>query len=213
MVNQGWTAAGIEALLFDLDGVLVDSTAAIEQSMRAWAHAHGLDGDHVLALSHGRRDVDLVRAAAPGLDVETEVARITEFELSFLSGVTAVPGAAALLACLPADRWAVVTSSTPPVARGRLAAAGLPEPALLITAADVDRGKPAPDGYLLATEKLGVPPERCLVFEDAPIGAAAARAAGIRCVGVGLTGPDVIGSVPDLAAIRVTPTLSVSRVR
>jgi len=209
-VTQGWTATEVDALLFDLDGVLVDSRTAIERSVRAWARLHGLDGDGVLALSHGRRDADLVRVAAPGLDVATEVARITELEMSLLSRVTAVPGAVRLLTGLPADRWAVVTSSTPPVARGRLAAVGLPEPALLITAEDVDRGKPAPDGYLLAAEKLGVPPRRCLVFEDAPIGVAAARSAGMRCVGVGLAGPDVVGSVPDLAAVRVTPTLTVS---
>ena len=114
---------------------------------------------------------------------------------------------------LPSDRWAVVTSSTPPIARARLAAVGLPEPALLITAEDVDQGKPSPDGYLLAAEKLGVPPRRCLVFEDAAIGAAAARSAGMRCVGVGLAGPDVVATVPDLSPIRVTPQLTVSAVR
>ncbi|WP_107451728.1 HAD-IA family hydrolase, partial [Actinacidiphila rubida] len=138
-----------------------------------------------------------------------EVARITALELGFMDGVTAMPGAAALLAALPPDRWAVVTSSTPPIARGRLAAAGLPEPALLITADDVDRGKPAPDGYLLAAEKLGAAPERCLVFEDAPIGLDAARSAGMRCVGIGLAGPGVLASAADLAAVRVTPPLTV----
>jgi sugar-phosphatase len=198
------TITGVDALLFDLDGVLVDSRAAIERSMRAWAKLHGLNGDRVLAVSHGRRDADLVRTVAPGLDIDAEVARITALEVDVAGWVTAVPGAAGLLTGLPADRWAVVTSSTPPVALARLAAAGLPEPALLIAADDVDRGKPAPDGYLLAAEKLGVPPGRCLVFEDAAIGAAAARSAGMRCIGVGLAGPGVIGPVPDLTAVVVT---------
>lgn len=200
---------GIDAVLFDLDGVLVDSGGAIERVLRAWAAERGLDGDRAVALSWGRRDADLVRIAAPELDVATEVARISELEMELLWLVRALPGAERLLAGQPAGCWAVVTSSTSAVARGRIAAAGLPEPPLLVSAEDVERGKPAPDGYLLASGKLGVAPERCLVVEDAAIGVAAATAAGMRCVAVGLDGAEllagVVATVADLRPIRMAP--------
>lgn len=203
---RNWTISGLDALLFDLDGVLVNSVAAIEECMRRWAAERGLDGDRVVALAHGRRDADLVRLVAPRLDVDTEVARIAELDFEVMDTLTAVTGAADLLGTLPPSSWAIVTSGTPPIARARLAAVGLPEPSLVITAADVAHGKPDPEGYLLAAEKLGVPPERCAVFEDAPVGLGAATAAGMRCVGVGVgmavSSPALDAWVDDLSGVR-----------
>ncbi|MFI1284715.1 HAD-IA family hydrolase [Streptomyces sp. NPDC020858] len=185
-----------DAVLFDLDGVLVRSMGLIERILREWAAGHGLDTDAVVALSHGRRDIDLVRLVVPHLDAEAETARITEREERDFAGLEPVPGAPELVAALPADRWAIVTSGTRAVALGRLDAAGVPRPVHLVAAEDITRGKPDPEGYLRGAALLGVDPARCVVVEDAPSGAAAAAAAGMRCVGVG-------GAVAD-PAVRLT---------
>jgi len=179
-------------VLFDLDGVLVDSMAVIEGQIRLWALRYRLDPDSVVELSRGRRDEDIVRAAAPFLDVETEVLRIQQYELDGANLVRARAGAIALTSQLPPLAWAVVTSGRRVVACARMAAAGLLIPRTLVTAEDVDAGKPAPDGYLMAARWLDVPPEDCVVFEDAPAGVAAARSAGMRVIGV-------LGSVPPRA--------------
>jgi sugar-phosphatase len=175
-----------EAVLFDLDGVLVDSLGAAERILREWAASRGVDGDRAVELSHGRRDVDLVALLAPHLDVQAEVAWIVGREERAVAGITAMPGAFDLLGVLPPGQWAVVTSGARAVARGRIAAAGLPEPARLVAAEDVHRGKPDPQPYLRGAELLGVAPERCVVIEDAMSGVRAARAAGMACVGVGV---------------------------
>ncbi len=196
------------ALLFDLDGVLADSIAAVERAWRAWAARVGADGDAVLRVVHGRRAVDTLRTVAPTLDVVGERVWLEEQETIDTADVVAIPGAAELLARLPADRWAGVTSGTRPVARARLRAAGLPAPRLLITAEDITRGKPDPEGYLAAAARLGVAPAACVVVEDAPAGAAAARAGGMRLVALTTTHPaddfphaDVV--VPTLAALAL----------
>jgi sugar-phosphatase len=177
-----------DALLFDLDGVLVDSTASVERQWRRWAAKHGIDGDMLLRVVHGRRAADTIRDVAPWLDAEREVREdLAPAEAADVEGNVAIPGAAALLASLPAERWAVVTSCVPAVAEGRLQSVGLPVPRVLVTAADVARGKPDPEGYRLGAARLGVAAERCVVFEDAPAGLAAARAAGARAVGVATT--------------------------
>jgi len=173
------------AILFDLDGVLVDSLPVAERILREWAGLRGVDADRAVALSHGRRDVDLIPLLAPHLDVDAEVGWIIGREEHAFDGITPMPGAVRLLAIIPADRWAVVTSGTRAVARGRIAAAGLPEPAALVAADDVTAGKPDPEPYLRGAELLGVPPRRCLVIEDAMSGVRAAAAAGIPCLGVG----------------------------
>jgi mannitol-1-/sugar-/sorbitol-6-phosphatase len=196
------------ALLFDLDGVLADSIAAVERAWRAWAARVGADGDAVLRVVHGRRAVDTLRAVAPSLDVAGELAWLEHQETTDTADVVALPGAAALLARLPATRWAVVTSGTRPVARARLRAAGLPEPTLFVTAEDIARGKPDPEGYLAAAARLGVAPAECVVVEDAAAGAAAARAGGMRLVALTTTHPaadfphaDLV--VPTIAALAV----------
>jgi sugar-phosphatase len=174
-----------EAVLFDLDGVLVDSLGVAERILREWAASRGIDGERAVELSHGRRDVDLIALLAPHLDVAAEVGWIVGREECAVDGILAMPGAADLLGVLPALRWAVVTSGTRAVARGRIAAAGLPEPARLVAAEDVRRGKPDPQPYLRGAELLGIAPEGCVVIEDAMSGVQAALAAGMRCVGVG----------------------------
>ncbi|MBB6174594.1 sugar-phosphatase [Nocardiopsis mwathae] len=196
-----------QAVLFDLDGVLVDSMPLIHRVLRDWAAGHGLDPDHVVARSHGMRDVDLVRAVAPELDAAAEARRIARREEHDFTGIRPVAGAAELLAALPAHRWAIVTSGTRAVARGRLRASGLPRPRHLVAADDVARGKPAPDGYLRAAGLLGVEPGRCVVVEDAPGGARAAAAAGMACVGVGGAVPrtEVVRSLADLCGLVAVP--------
>jgi sugar-phosphatase len=196
------------AILFDLDGVLADSIPAVERTWRAWAARVGLDADALLRVVHGRRAIDTLRAVAPSLDVDAELAWLDHREATDTTGVDALPGAAELLARLPASRWAVVTSGTQAVARARLRAAGLPEPPLLVAAEDITRGKPDPEGYLAAAARLGVGPAECVVVEDAPAGAAAARAGGMRLVALTTTHPagdfphaDLV--VPSLAALAV----------
>jgi sugar-phosphatase len=197
------------ALLFDLDGVLADSTASVEYHWRAWAARHGLDPDALLHVVHGRRAIDTIRDVAPALDAEAELAALVEAEAGDTAGVTASPGAAALLPRLPAGAWAVVTSGVRAVALARLRAGGLPLPPLLVPADEIARGKPDPEGYLTAAARLGVAPGDCVVFEDAPAGVAAARAAGMRCVALTTTHPasalthaDRIA--PSLAGVHVT---------
>ncbi len=196
------------ALLFDLDGVLVDSRAVVERTWRRWAARHGLDAGPLLAVAHGRRVSDTLKAVLPHLDPAPEVAWLDAAELEDLEGVVAVPGAAALLESLPDRRWAVVTSCSRELAARRLAHAGLALPPLLVTSEDVTRGKPAPDGYLLGARRCGAAPAACLVFEDAPPGIAAARAAGCPVVALGTThAPAQLGGaeavVPDLRSVTV----------
>lgn len=175
-------------LIFDLDGVLVDSTGYIEQQWRRWALSRGLPVEPFLRVCHGRRAVDTIRLAAPQLDAEAEVAAfVPEEEDPGVQLLRPVDGAARLLESLPRESWAVATSSARAVATERLQRAGLPIPGVLVCAEDVVRGKPSPDVYLLAAAGLGVVPTECLVIEDAPAGIEAARAAGMRVVGLTTT--------------------------
>ncbi|HVO36500.1 MAG TPA: HAD-IA family hydrolase [Gemmatimonadales bacterium] len=198
------------ALLFDLDGVLVDSHAVVERTWRRWAVRHGLDAGPLLAVAHGRRTRDTLKAVVPHLDPAPEVAWLDAAELQDLEGVVAVAGAAPLLAALANGRWAVVTSCGRALAAQRLEQAGLPLPPVLVTSEDVARGKPAPDGYLLAAERSVAAPASCLVFEDAPPGIAAARAAGCRVVALATTHAadrlaDAEALVPDLRSVGLRP--------
>jgi len=193
--------------LFDLDGVLVDSRAVVERTCRRWAERHGLDPETVLRIAHGRRTRDTVNAVAPHLDLEREVAWLDNTELADVEGLTEVPGIRQFLATLPAGSWAVVTSCGPALARLRLTAVGLPIPEIVVTSDDVSLGKPAPDGYRLGARRLGHDAAACLVFEDAPPGIAAARAAGARVIALSTTQPDAdfTGAeaiLPDFAGVR-----------
>jgi mannitol-1-/sugar-/sorbitol-6-phosphatase len=194
------------AVISDLDGVLVDSSAAIERTWRQFAARHKLHAEHVLARSHGRRTVDLIRLVAPHLDAEAEAARIEHAEVADTRALRALPGARELVDSVPADRFAIVTSGSRPVALARLHAAGLPVPEVLIAAEDVEEGKPDPAGYLCAAAQLGVDPSHSLVLEDAPVGVAAGLAAGMTVVAVLTTNDEMaLGAahrrVPDLRAL------------
>jgi sugar-phosphatase len=205
---------GCSAVLFDLDGVLVDSTGYVEQQWREWAKWRGLDPAPFLRVCHGRRAVETIRLAAPHLDAAAEVARFAEAPAQPEPVLHAVPGAADLLAALPPGTWGVVTSGARPTATQRLRSAGLPVPAVLVTAEDVRNGKPSPEGYLRAAERLGVAPADCVVIEDAPPGIEAALAAGMTAVGLTTThSPEQLAAahhrIASLAELRfILPSMS-----
>lgn len=172
----------VRALLFDLDGVLVDSGASVEEHWREWANSRGLDTAAVLAQAHGRPTAETIRALDPAADALLEGRAMEQRQAADTRLVVAMPGAADLLSRMKPDRVAIVTSGGRLLARARLRAGRLAEPAVLVSADDVQHGKPAPDGYLLAAKKLGMRPAECLVMEDAPVGVNAARAAGIPVI-------------------------------
>ncbi|WP_368204582.1 HAD-IA family hydrolase [Aeromonas sp. s5] len=173
------------ALLLDMDGTLVHSTGEVETVWRLWCRRHRLDPEPVLAMCHGVRSREVIRILAPQLDLAQEVALLDDLEIHHTGQAEALAGARTLLASLPVERWALVTSASQRVARHRLRSAGLPLPALLVGAEDVEYGKPDPEPYLLAAERLGLAAADCLVFEDAPAGISSALRAGCRVVQVG----------------------------
>lgn len=175
------------ALLFDLDGVLVDSIASVEFAWRDWAANHNMDADAILRVVHGRRAADTVAAVAPHLNLQDEVASLSQRESTESRGLHRIEGAAALVRRLDTNQWAVVTSGTRAVATFRLRIGGVPMPNTLVAAEDVTKGKPDPEGYLRAAQLLGRKPSECIVVEDAPAGLVAARAAGMQSIGVGTT--------------------------
>jgi sugar-phosphatase len=175
------------AVLFDLDGVLVDSTTYIEEQWRRWAIAKGLAPEPFLRVCHGRRALETIQLAAPYLDAEAEVAAFVPDEAGNGNALKPVEGAYRLLQTLPVGSWAVATSGTRTAATERLTDAGLPIPGVLVCAEDVVHGKPSPDVYLLAAAGLGVSPSDCIVVEDAPAGIQAARSAGMSVVALTTT--------------------------
>lgn len=174
-------------LLFDVDGVLVDSIAAYERIWRRWAGLHDLDGDAVVAATFGRRGVDTVAEVAPHLAYDDEVPVLTELLERELHNIPAMPGAVELLSQLPEGSWGCVTSGTRDWVTARLTSAGIPRPAVLVSAEEVERGKPDPACYLLGADRLGRSPGECIVVEDAPAGIEAAHAAGMTVVGLTTT--------------------------
>ncbi len=194
------------ALLLDMDGTLVHSTDEVETVWRLWCRRHQLAPEPVLAMCHGLRSREVIRALAPQLDMAQEVALLDELEIHHTGRGEAITGSRALLSRLPAERWALVTSASQRVARHRLESAGLPLPTLLVGAEDVVHGKPDPEPYLLGAERLGVAPADCLVFEDAPAGIQSALRAGCAVVQVGgkrLLDPAVIAVIQDWRQVSV----------
>jgi sugar-phosphatase len=193
----------IRAVLFDMDGTLVNSDAAVVRAWMSWAGEHDVDGAEAVALAHGSPSEPTVRKLLPHLDepgIATAVGRQMDLQYDDLSDVVAAPGAIELLSVLTAKHvpWAVVTSADQRLARGRLGAAGIDAP-VLVTVDDIAAGKPDPEGYLRAAQLLGVPPENCLVVEDADVGLIAGRAAGAHTAALrGLDGDLRIGSLTDL---------------
>jgi len=177
------------AVLFDLDGVLVDSTPAVERVWQGWATEQGLDPDFVVQWAHGRRSIETIRRVAPALDAPTENQKVERREIEDLEGVRDIEGAAELLAAMPPGRWTVVTSATRELAEARMRYVNLPLPKDAITAELVARGKPHPEPYLKGAALLGFPPSECLVIEDTAAGIAAAKTAGMQAIGLTTTYP------------------------
>lgn len=191
------------AVLSDLDGVLVDSHAAIMRVWGAWGAAHGIAAARIEAVMAGRPSAEVVAELAPHLDAAAEGERINEREAADHDGVVALPGAAELLA--GPGPLAVVTSCSAALATARLRAVGLPVPDVLVTPELLRAGKPDPEGYALAAELLGVAPADCTVLEDAPAGVRAGAAAGMHVVGILTTHgaeelPEADELVPSVAA-------------
>jgi len=170
------------ALLFDMDGVLIDSTPAVARVWRRWAIEHGFHPEEVVARAHGRPSLTTVREYLPNADHEAENREVERREIEDIEGVVPLPGALDLLGHLPADRWTIVTSCTRALAEVRLKAAGLPLPRNLITSNDITHGKPHPEPYLKGASVLGFSPSDCIVLEDAPAGVRAGKAAGARVI-------------------------------
>ena len=171
-----------EALLFDLDGVLIDSTPAVTRVWSKWAQARGFNPEEVVAHAHGRPSIATVREYLPNADHEAENRIVERSEIEDLEGVVPLPGARELLESLPATRWTIVTSGTRALAEVRLRAAGLPAPKKFVTATDVVNGKPHPEPFLKAATILSVAVGDCVVVEDAPAGIRAGKAAGARVI-------------------------------
>jgi sugar-phosphatase len=184
------TSIRCRGVLFDLDGVLVDSTPAVARVWAGWAQEHGFDADEVVRRAHGRPSITTIRELLPGGDHEAEDREMERREIADVEGVIPLPGAMELLQALPLECWAIVTSCTRPLAGVRIRAAGLPQPKHLVTASDVLRGKPDPEPYLKGAQILGVPAAECVVIEDAPAGIRAGKAAGARVLALRTTASD-----------------------
>lgn len=187
----------------------MDSTPSVERVWQTWAAKHGLDPEHVADQAHGRRSIETIRAVAPKLDAEKENLRVEQMEIDDKEGVIALSGAGELLAHLPPDRFAIVTSATRPLAVARLGYAGIPVPRHMITANDVIHGKPSPEPFLKGAALLGFDAADCLVFEDSPAGISSARSAGMKVIALQTTYPAeqlqdanaIIGNLADVKAI------------
>ena len=177
------------AVLFDLDGVLVDSTRSVERQWRIWARERGIDEDKVAAVAHGVRAVEVIRKIAPQLDAEAEVPKLESREAADHDSVAVMPGAAELVRAIPDGRWCVVTSGARHLASARLQLAGIPVPKVMVTADDVVDGKPHPEPYLKGAKLLGMNPAECLVIEDAPAGIQSAHAGGMKVIALTSTYP------------------------
>ena len=184
------TSIRCRGVLFDLDGVLVDSTPAVSRVWASWAREHGFEPDEVVKKAHGRPSIATIRELLPHADHAAEDREVERREIADVEGVIPLPGAMELLQALPLQRWAIVTSCTRPLAGVRIGAAGLPKPKHLVTSSDVRRGKPDPEPYLKGAQLLGVPPSECVVIEDAPAGIRAGKAAGARVLALRTTASD-----------------------
>ena len=196
------------AIIFDLDSVLVDSAEVVENYWQQWAIKHQLDPERVIKTAHGRRTVDTITELLPHANAQKEAKKIAREEGTQTNGLKIIEGAKQLLESLPEDSWAVATSGTKSTALTRLNFAGLPIPKVLITAEDVDAGKPDPQVYTLAAKRLKVDSSKCIVVEDTPAGIEAARRAGMIPVAVTTTHPkkELGGAeaiVPSISELRV----------
>jgi mannitol-1-/sugar-/sorbitol-6-phosphatase len=193
------TNVSAQALLFDLDGVLINSIPAVERVWSRWAEERGFNVEEVLHRAHGRPSIETLRYLLPDADHEAENRLVEQAEIEDVADIVPLPGVLELLAALPSDRWAIVTSCTRPLAEVRIRAAGLPKPGLFITANDIQRGKPDPEPYQKGAAGLGFAPEECIVVEDALAGIASGRNAGSRVMAFTTTASitDLVAANPD----------------
>ena len=187
------------ALLFDLDGVLIDSTPAVTRVWAQWAAEHGFEPETTVREAHGRPSIETIRELLPDADHEALNAVLERREIEDLNGVVPLPGAVELLTSLPPERWAIVTSCTRELARVRIQAAGLPLPPTIITSSDITNGKPHPEPYLKGASALGFDAADCIAFEDVPAGIRSARAAGARVIALRTTATEseLAAAAPD----------------
>jgi mannitol-1-/sugar-/sorbitol-6-phosphatase len=184
------TKIDCRGVLFDLDGVLVDSTPAVARVWTIWARKHGFDPDETVRKAHGRPSLATIRELLPNADHAAENAIVERMEIEDVSDVIPLRGTLELLASLPANRWTVVTSCTRALALVRLRVAGLPVPEKMVTSTDIVNGKPHPEPYLKGAGLLGIAPQDCVVFEDAPAGIRSGKAADSRVVAFQTTESD-----------------------
>ncbi len=182
ILRENMTQVRCAALLFDLDGVLINSTPAVARVWRQWAIERGFNPDEVVARAHGRPSLTTVREYLPNSDHAAENREVERREIADLEGVVPLPGALNLLASLPQERWTIVTSCTRPLAEVRIKAAGLPLPRKLVTSNDITHGKPHPEPFLKGAAALGYPAEQCIVLEDVPAGVRAGKSAGAKVI-------------------------------
>ncbi|GAB7128354.1 HAD family hydrolase [Silvimonas sp. JCM 19000] len=180
---MSWQAPA-RGLLFDMDGTLVDSTPLIERIWRGWAARHGIDAEYLLQFVHGRRGVETIQIVAPEMDAAAEVKILLAEEMADMSGITQIPGAADFVGQLQPQEWAVVTSAPRDIALAKLRVAGVPAPAIIIGAEEVNIGKPHPEAYQRGAAALGFAPQDCIAFEDADSGIRSAHAAGMHVVAI-----------------------------
>jgi mannitol-1-/sugar-/sorbitol-6-phosphatase len=208
------------ALLFDLDGVLIDSTPAVARVWHRWALDHGFNPEEVVARAHGRPSLATVRDYLPHADHDAENREVERREIADLAGVVPLPGALALLASLPPDRWTIVTSCTRRLAEVRIQAAGLPLPARMVTSTDSTHGKPHPEPYLKGVSLLGFPAAQCVVLEDAPAGIRSGKSAAAKVIALKTTaspaalrdaGADwILNNCADIRVISSAPNLTLT---
>jgi len=204
-----------EGILFDLDGVLVDSTPAVARVWAWWAKQHGFDPEDTVRRAHGRPSISTIRELLPNADHAYEDREVERREIEDVEGVVPLPGALELLRALPLDRWAIVTSCTRKLAFVRIRAAGLPEPKFIVTSTDITKGKPDPEPYLKGAQALSFNPHACVVIEDAPAGIRSGKSAGAQVVALQTTESDELLSaaeadyiVKDCSAIQLAPAKS-----
>ncbi len=212
------TTVSAQALLFDLDGTLADSTDSVDRAWTRMARLLGKDPAEVVGKFHGMTGSQTLLMVEPSLTPQQVVEMnevLIDLEVADSAAVTAVPGALQALAAVPGDRWAIVTSCPARLAWARIEAAGLPRPTTMVTADDVRHSKPHPEPYLLGARRLGFDPGDCLAVEDAPAGVASARAAGCRVLALRTShrGSFEVDSVPDLSGVTVEPLEGRLRVR
>ena len=177
-------AVETKGILFDMDGVLISSIGSVDRCWKRWAKMYGIPDAENYQVPHGVRAIDIVKSLRPDIDPQEGLRVIEDMEIEDTADLKVLPGAKVLLAGLPPERWAIVTSATKRLTVARLTVAGLPVPERLISADMVERGKPDPEPYRRGAELLGLRPEDCVVVEDAPSGVGAGKAAGSRVLGV-----------------------------